>query len=235
MEQLAVLGAGYVGLVTAACLAELGHRVTCVEVDGRRLMALKAGQLPIYERGLAELIWGNAQRGRLIFSDDFGEIADADAIFVAVPTPSGENGEADISFVRQAVYSLIPHAKRGVLLIIKSTVPVGTADRISQLPPVLKAGIEVVSNPEFLRQGTAVQDFLQPERVVIGAESAQAVERVAGIYASLEAQIDAAREKFREKHMSAPTMVDYLHLEMVRSLAEDDAILLGPNYPGPLV
>ena len=189
MEQLAVLGAGYVGLVTAACLAELGHRVTCIEVDGRRLMALKAGQLPIYERGLPELIWGNAQRGRLFFSDDFGEIADADAIFVAVPTPSGENGEADISFVRQAVYSLIPHAKRGVLLIIKSTVPVGTADRISQLPPVLKAGIEVVSNPEFLRQGTAVRDFLQPERVVIGAESAQAVERVARIYASLEASI----------------------------------------------
>jgi UDPglucose 6-dehydrogenase len=198
VEQLGVLGAGYVGLVTAACLAELGHRVTCVEVDERRLTALRAGQLPIYEPGLAELVWGNAQRGRLLFTGDFGEIADADAIFVAVPTPSGENGEADISFVREAVYSLIPHAKCGVLLIIKSTVPVGTADGISQLPRVLEAGIEVVSNPEFLRQGTAVQDFLQPERVVIGAESAQAVERAARIYASLEASIIAVDRRSAE-------------------------------------
>jgi len=189
MERVCVIGAGYVGLVTAACLSELGHLVTCIEVDEGRLLALQAGRLPIHEPGLAELVCGNTQRGRLLFSGNFAGIADADVVFVAVPTPSGEDGDADVSFVRRAVESLIQYATPGLVLVVKSTVPVGTADEIAQLAPVLKAGIEVVSNPEFLRQGTAVYDFLHPDRVVIGAASAEAMERVARIYDSLDAPI----------------------------------------------
>src|SRR5438093_6501052 len=198
VAQLAVVGAGYVGLVTAACLAEWGHRVTCIEIDAGRLTALEAGRMPIHEPGLAELVSENSRNGRLRFTGNFANISDITSVFIAVPTPSAEDGAADVSFVREAVELLVQHARPGLLVIMKSTVPVGTSDAIAKLPAVLDAGIEVVSNPEFLRQGTAVQDFLQPDRVVIGAESAEAMGRVARIYASLEAPIVAVDRRSAE-------------------------------------
>jgi UDPglucose 6-dehydrogenase len=198
VARLAVIGAGYVGLVTAACLSECGHRVTCIEVDERKLSALGAGDLPIHEPGLAELVWKNVVDGRLRFSGDYAQIGESDFVFIAVPTPCGENGSADTSYVLQAVESLIPHANPGTLIVIKSTVPVGTADAIAGLQSVLNARIEVVSNPEFMRQGTAVQDFQQPDRVVVGASSLQAAVDVTRLYGSLEAPIVAVDRRSAE-------------------------------------
>jgi len=198
VAHLAVIGAGYVGLVTAACLSESGHRVTCIEVDERKLLELGAGDLPIHEPGLGELVWEHVRDGRLQFTGDYAQITGAEFVFIAVPTPSREDGSADISYVLQAVDSLIPHALPGTIIVIKSTVPVGTADRIAGRQPVLNARLEVVSNPEFLRQGTAVHDFLQPDRVVIGASSLQAAVDVARLYASLDAPIVAVDRRSAE-------------------------------------
>jgi len=198
VARLGVVGAGYVGLVTATCLSELGHHVTCIEVDETKLTALGAGDLPIHEPGLGELVWKNARDGRLQFTADYEPARYAGAVFIAVPTPSGDDGSADVSCVLQAVDSLVPHIQPGTVIAIKSTVPVGTADRIAALQSVLNARVEVVSNPEFLRQGTAVHNFLHPDRVVIGAESTEAMEQVARIYASLEAPIVAVDRRSAE-------------------------------------
>jgi UDPglucose 6-dehydrogenase len=198
MAQLAVAGAGYVGLVTAACLAEAGHIVTCIEVDERKLTRLQAGDVPIHEPGLAGLIQQHSPAGRLRFTSDYTRVSGAEFVFIAVPTPSRKNGSADTSYVLQAVSSLIPHARPGSVIVIKSTVPVGTADSIAALAPLVEAGIEVVSNPEFLRQGSAVHDFLQPDRVVIGASSSDAAARVARLYASLDSPIVAVDRRSAE-------------------------------------
>ena len=189
MAQLAVVGAGYVGLVTAACLSEFGHQVTCIEVDEGRLSRLRSGDLPIHEPGLSELVSKHTLDGRLRFAGEYGPIAGAEFVFIAVPTPPRKDGAADTSHVLQAVNSLIPHARPGVVIVIKSTVPVGTGDQLAGLALVLEAGLEVVSNPEFLRQGTAVHDFMAPDRVVIGASSTHEAARVADLYASLEAPV----------------------------------------------
>ena len=198
MAQLAVVGAGYVGLVTAACLAKLGHRVTCIEVNQARLSGLAAGEPPISEPGLAELVQEQMRHGRLQFTGNYAGIAESEFIFIAVPTPSREDGSADTSHVLHAVNSLIPHVRPATVIVVKSTVPVGTTDRLAAMPPLLEARIEVVSNPEFLRQGTAVHDFLQPDRVVIGASSPDAAARVARLYSSIEAPIVAVDTRSAE-------------------------------------
>ena len=132
MAQLAVVGAGYVGLVTAACLSEFGHQVTCIEVDEGRLSRLQAGDLPIHEPGLSELVSEHTRDGCLQFTSDYAAIAAAEFVFIAVPTPSREDGSADTNYVLQAVASLTPHARPGSVIVIKSTVPVGTADKIGR-------------------------------------------------------------------------------------------------------
>jgi UDPglucose 6-dehydrogenase len=189
MAQLAVVGAGYVGLVTAACLSKMGHRVICVEVSESRLNGLAAGELPISEPGLAELVQEQMRDRRLEFTGNYAGIAESEFIFIAVPTPSRGDGSADTRHVLQAIESLIPHVRPATVIVVKSTVPVGTIDRLAAMPPLLEARIEVVSNPEFLRQGTAVHDFLQPDRVVIGASSPDAAARLARLYSSIEAPI----------------------------------------------
>jgi UDPglucose 6-dehydrogenase len=198
VAQVAVIGAGYVGLVTAACLSEFGHHVTCVEVDEGRVRQLRAGDLPIHEPDLAELVANHTRDGHLLFSDEYAETGRAEFVFIAVPTPSRTDGSADTSFVLQALDSLIPHARRGTTIVIKSTVPVGTADRIAKDQAVLNARIEVVSNPEFTRQGTAVRDFLAPDRVVIGAASLQPAVDVSRLYARLDAPIVAVDRRSAE-------------------------------------
>ena len=198
MARIAVVGAGYVGLVTGACLARLGHTVVCLEVDKEKVRSLKRGITPISEPGLDDLLAAAAETKQLRFSSNYSKVAAVDYAILAVPTPPSSDGSADTSYVLQAVRAISAHCRPGLILVIKSTVPVGTADEISRRPELRAAGIEVVSNPEFLRQGTAVHDFLHPDRVVIGASSLQAAVDVARLYAHLDAPIVAVSRRSAE-------------------------------------
>jgi UDPglucose 6-dehydrogenase len=190
MGDVCVIGAGYVGLVTGVGLAELGHSVTCLEVDEHRLRVLRSGNTFFHEHGLPGLIAKNTQAGRLSFTDSYRDaIPKAEFIFIAVNTPMGEHGQADTSYVFAAVNSILTHTQGRHIIVTKSTVPVGTGDRIATM--IAEAGlmesIAVVSNPEFLREGAAVRDFLSPDRIVVGSDTPTAAALVAGLYESLAA------------------------------------------------
>jgi len=190
MADVTVVGAGYVGLVTGACLASLGHSVVGVEIDPHRLASLRQGELPVREPGLDDLVATALEAARIRFTGDYSEaLSDSRFAFIAVNTPPGPGGEADTSFVYSAVGSIVEHAAPGLIIVVKSTVPVGTGDEIARLAALSGKDVEVVSNPEFLRQGTAVEDFLRPDRVVIGAASATAADEVAGLFQALEAPV----------------------------------------------
>jgi UDPglucose 6-dehydrogenase len=190
VADVAVVGAGYVGLVTGACLASLGHSVTGVEIDPHRLASLQRGEPPVREPGLDELVESALQARRLRFTSDYSDAASTSRFaFIAVNTPPGPGGEADTSFVFSAVDSIIQHAPPGLIIVVKSTVPIGTGDEVARLAARSGKGIETVSNPEFLRQGSAVQDFLHPDRIVIGASSKEAAAEVAALYEELDAPI----------------------------------------------
>ncbi len=183
--RICVIGTGYVGLVAGTCLAEMGNDVICVDKDKNKLAKLKKGIVPIYEPGLEELIKVNVAEGRLIFSDDLPKAVKASQVcFIAVGTPQGEDGSADLSAV-YAVAESIAKAMDGYKVIVdKSTVPVGTADKVAEIiKNNTKFEFDVVSNPEFLKQGAAVDDFLKPDRVVIGSNSKRATELMQEIYA----------------------------------------------------
>ena len=190
MANVTVVGAGYVGLVTGACLARLGHSVVVVEIDPHRLVSLQRGELPVREPGLDDLVASALEAGRIRFTGDYGNaLSNSRFVFIAVNTPPGPGGEADTSFVYSAVGSIVEHAPPGLIIVVKSTVPVGTGDEIARLVALSGKDLETVSNPEFLRQGSALQDFLRPDRVVIGASSTAAADEVAGLYQTLEAPI----------------------------------------------
>ncbi len=186
---ISVIGTGYVGLVTGACFAEFGLNVLCMDKDESRIASLEKGQVPFYEPGLAELVTKNLNAGRLRFTSDLHKAVDeALVVFIAVGTPSGEDGSADLSFV-DAVAKSIGQRMTGYKIVVnKSTVPVGTADRVrsiiedNQQTPI---NFSVVSNPEFLREGSALEDFMRPNRVVIGADSAEAVAIMRDLYRPL--------------------------------------------------
>src|SRR6202161_2131983 len=183
-----MIGAGYVGLVSGACLADFGHHVTCIDRDARRIAALKRGVIPIFEPGLSELVGNNVRQGRLEFDVELRAVAEAEAIFIAVGTPSRRgDGHADLTFVYEAVRDIAPLLTPGAVVITKSTVPVGTGDEIERIlreqRPLLP--VQVVSNPEFLREGAAIRDFKHPDRIVVGAEDAQARAVLAEIYRPL--------------------------------------------------
>src|SRR3990170_7313218 len=171
MSNVCIAGAGYVGLVTGACLAELGHTVVCLETDPRRSCSLKRGELPLHEPGLSDLVDRHRRAGRLAFTDHYRQaVPSAEFAFIAVNTPSAEGGQADANFVFAAARSVLEHARPGLIMVIKSTVPVATGDTVAHLARLSgPAEVEVVSNPEFLRQGSAIRDFLRPNRIVIGA------------------------------------------------------------------
>ena len=172
MERVTVIGAGYVGLVTAACLAELGHRVTCVENDSARLQALAEGRAPFHEPGLTELIATNVHGGRLDFAATAsGAVRTSAFTFLAVQTPTNDEGESNLEYLCAAVEDVASALQRNAYLIIKSTVPVGTADRVQSMFQERGIDIHVISNPEFLRQGSAIDDFLHPQRIVVGPVS----------------------------------------------------------------
>jgi UDPglucose 6-dehydrogenase len=188
--DLAVIGTGYVGLVSGACFADFGHHVTCVDTNAARISALERGDIPFFEPGLAELLSRNSRVGRLRFTTSISDaIASASVIFLAVGTPEGVNGAADLSQIEAAVRSIAAHLdSRYRLLVTKSTVPVGTGDWLAGLLATLVppgAEFELASNPEFLREGSAINDFMRPDRVVIGAASERAAAIMREIYRPL--------------------------------------------------
>jgi UDPglucose 6-dehydrogenase len=186
--RVTMIGAGYVGLVSGACFADFGHQVTCIDKDARRIAALKNGEIPIFEPGLAELVEANVRQGRLEFTDETSSVAKADAVFIAVGTPSRRgDGYADLSFVYEAVREIALHLPATAVVVTKSTVPVGTGDEIERILREMRrdAELHVVSNPEFLREGAAIQDFKHPDRIVVGTDDPQAREVLAEIYRPL--------------------------------------------------
>ena len=188
--KITVIGSGYVGLVSGACLAELGNNVLCLDVDARKIETLKQGGVPIYEPGLKELIQANVAAGRLRFTTDAAEgVAHGLVQMIAVGTPSGEDGSADLQYVLAAARNIGSRMTGDKIVVDKSTVPVGTADKVQAVIAQelqkrgLKLGFSVVSNPEFLKEGAAVEDFMRPDRIVVGGSDAQAIHTMRELYA----------------------------------------------------
>lgn len=187
--NITVIGAGYVGLVTGACFAELGNHVTCVDVNERKIANLKNGILPIYEPGLEPMVMSNMNEGRLCFVSSLAEItSDSQVIFIAVGTPSDKDGSADIKYVLEAARNIGAHINQYCVVVDKSTVPVGMADQVSEVIQQelrkrnVSIHVDVVSNPEFLREGAAIEDFMRPDRVIIGLESNNAKSIMLDLY-----------------------------------------------------
>lgn len=185
--RLVAFGVGYVGLVTGTGLAELGHDMLCVDIDPQRISQLQAGIIPIYEPGLADLVRRNERSGRLLFSTEVAPPFDeADVYFVAVGTPPGADGSADVSAVMAVADRIAATAKKPALVCVKSTVPVGTCDAVQARVAKASVHLEVVSNPEFLKEGDALGDFFKPSRVVLGAHSDAAKQTLRDLYAPLQ-------------------------------------------------
>lgn len=187
--KLSMIGAGYVGLVSGACFSEYGFEVTCVDVDADRIARLQRGEVPIYEAGLDELMARNMQAGRLSFSEDVGgAVAEADLVLLAVGTPSRRgDGEADLTYVYAAARQIAPHLKQGAVVVTKSTVVPGTNRQVRRIIAEERPGLDfsVASNPEFLREGAAVEDFMHPNRVVIGVHDERGEEAMRALYRPL--------------------------------------------------
>jgi UDPglucose 6-dehydrogenase len=186
--RVTMIGAGYVGLVSGACFADFGHQVICIDKDVKKVDALNRGEIPIFEPGLDALVEANVQQGRLEFSTETSRVKDADAIFIAVGTPSRRgDGHADLTYVYEAVREIAPLLAAQAVVVTKSTVPVGTGDEIERILRDLRkdAEIQVVSNPEFLREGAAIQDFKHPDRIVVGTDDLTARNVLAEIYRPL--------------------------------------------------
>lgn len=190
--RIAVIGTGYVGLVVGTGFSDFGNEVTCVDVDRAKIEALRRGEIPIYEPGLEELVERNVKAGRLHFTTDLAEaVRKAQVVFIAVQTPEGEDGTADLQYVLAAARQIGEAIEDYTVVVQKSTAPVGTTDRITEeIAKVTEVPFDVVSNPEFLRQGAAVDDFLSPDRVVIGARSERARAIVAELYAPFHRKSD---------------------------------------------
>lgn len=188
--KITMIGTGYVGLVTGTCFAEFGHHVTCVDKDQEKINKLLDGKIPIYEPGLDQLVEKNCKEGRLNFTTHIGEaVAGAEAVFLAVGTPSSRRGDgyADLSYIYEATREIAPELRGYTVIVDKSTVPVGTAEQVARIIREVnpEAQFDVASNPEFLREGAAINDFMRPDRVVIGVESGKAEEILREIYKPL--------------------------------------------------
>jgi UDPglucose 6-dehydrogenase len=193
MSSVAVIGTGYVGLTTAICLADLGHDVTGVDIDQAKVARLKRGEPTIYEPGLAELMGKTLGTGRVRFTDNYEEaIPNAEFVFIAVGTPPGRRGEADLVFVKQAAKGIAHAMKKTLTIVNKSTVPIGTGNIVARIVGenlTDEIPFYVVSNPEFLREGSAIYDFLHPDRLVFGSHHESAARAVASLYRSLDTKI----------------------------------------------
>ncbi len=194
MSNIAVIGTGYVGLVTGACFSDLGNKVYCLDINEKRIDALNRGEMPIFEPGLEEIVERSMRAGRLIFTTSYPEaLKDVEFVFIAVGTPSGEDGEADMQYVEKAVHQIANAINHSFIIVDKSTVPVGTGDWIEEILNNHQNGsayeFSIVSNPEFLREGSAINDFMRPDRVVLGSKNPKASERIAELYAPLRCPI----------------------------------------------
>lgn len=188
VARIAVVGTGYVGLTTGACFAELGHDVMCADIDLRKIERLREGEIPIHEEGLELIVQENQKAGRLDFVLGAAQaVVGRDFVYLCVPTPQGADGRADLSYIEAAAREIAPHLERGAIVVNKSTVPVGTTELVENA--IGRTDVHVVSNPEFLREGSAVGDFLHPDRVVIGAKNRAAANRVAALYLGVRAPI----------------------------------------------
>lgn len=221
-----MVGTGYVGLTTGTCLASLGHRVVCIDIDADKLDLLRSGEIGIEEDGLAELVREGVAAGRLSFvvgaTTALRELEregdPVEVVFLCVPTPMGAGGVADLTAVETAIADIRDAVPDGAVVVTKSTVPVGTCARTAEL--LGRTGVAVVSNPEFLREGTAVHDFLHPDRIVIGSSSQDAAERVAGLYARLGAPIVFTDAASAEMIKYAANCFLAMKLSYVNALAE---------------
>src|SRR5690606_31540014 len=188
--RVAIFGTGYVGLVTGTCLAEVGHEVVCVDIDQAKVDGLENGVIPIYEPGLEPMVKANHAAGRLRFTTDAEQaVAHGEVVFIAVGTPPDEDGSADLQYVLAVARTIGTHLRKPAVVVDKSTVPVGTADKVrARIAETLAArgadiAFDVVSNPEFLKEGAAVEDCIRPDRIVIGADNLEAVETLRRLYA----------------------------------------------------
>lgn len=197
MKNIAVIGVGYVGLVTGTCFADLGNRVICMDVDAQRIADLKQGILPIYEPGLEEMVRRNIAAGRLSFTTSYAEALNcpespAELVFIAVNTPAGVDGEAELRYVRSAAECIAQTMDHPLIIVNKSTVPVGTGDWVADIVKSKQPRpipFSVVSNPEFLREGSAISDFMNPDRIVLGSLDEEAAQKVAQLYLPLRGPI----------------------------------------------
>lgn len=187
--NVSIIGTGYVGLVTGTCFAELGHNVTCLDIDEKKIERLKKGECPIYEIGLQELIHKNAKDKRLHFTTNYPDIQNSQVIFLALGTPATPSGEANLEFLYSALSSLAPLLQKDTIITVKSTVPIGTTIKLKEfLQEKTKTPFHMVMNPEFLKEGTAVNDFLKPDRVVVGVENDFSQKIMKELYAPLTNQ-----------------------------------------------
>ena len=210
--KIAVIGTGYVGLVSGTCFAEVGNTVTCVDVNAKKIENLKKGIIPIYEPGLETMVLNNIANKNLFFTTDIAQaIKQVEVVFIAVGTPMGEDGSADLQYILSVAQSIGEAMEQHLIIVNKSTVPVGTADKIKEViaSALKKRGaniaFDIVSNPEFLKEGKAIQDFMKPDRVVIGAESSYAFEKMKALYSSFFLQ----HERFITMDIRSAEMTKY--------------------------
>tara|TARA_B100000902_G_scaffold399897_1_gene473436 strand:+ start:1648 stop:2973 length:1326 start_codon:yes stop_codon:yes gene_type:complete len=187
--KISIIGSGYVGLVAAACFAEMGNQVICIDIDANKINSLKKGDIPIYEPGLEKLVQENMSKGDLSFSTDITNSLDAEIVFIAVGTPMGEDGSADLKYVLEVAKSIGDYMNNNLIVVNKSTVPIGTADKVKKViqdsldKRDLELKFNIVSNPEFLKEGVAIKDFMHPDRVVIGSDDDESIEKMRRLYA----------------------------------------------------
>jgi UDPglucose 6-dehydrogenase len=188
--KLSIIGTGYVGLVTGTCFAEMGHDVTCIDIDAAKVERMKKGECPIFEPGLEPLMQSNFNEGRLHFSNNYESVTKAQAVFLAVGTPSSDDGQADLKYVFGACDSIAPYLNDGSIVVVKSTVPVGTGDKVREhLKSKTTKKFYIVNNPEFLKEGSAVEDFMKPERIIIGSREPEAAAIIDELYEAFNRQV----------------------------------------------
>ena len=203
--RITIIGTGYVGLVSGVCFSDFGHIVTCVDKNQDKIDTLNRGEIPIYEPGLEELVSKNVSEGRLFFETELKEaVARSEAVFIAVGTPENKDtGAADLAYVHAAAAEIAEHLQGYTVIVTKSTVPVGTGDEVEQIVRAANpdAAFDVVSNPEFLREGAAIDDFKHPDRIVVGAETAKAADTMRRLYRPFDLN-------------ETPLAVSYTHLTL---------------------
>lgn len=250
MSRITIIGTGYVGLTTGACMAHLGHAVVCADVDPAKVASLQAGVVPIMEHRLDELVAEGLAAGRLSFTTDSkAAVADAEVVFLCVPTPQGDDGSADLSYVQAAAAEIADALPLECIVVNKSTVPVGSAQVVARA--IRRGDVRVVSNPEFLREGSAVDDFLNPDRVVVGSDDADAARKVGELYENVKPQLiitDPASAELIKYAANALLATKLSFVNAIATICEqvgadiDDVVVgigydqrIGPHFlkPGP--